>query len=217
MNIFGLDEDPKKAPLQMVDKHIVKMPTETCQMLHTNVLHSLFVSAHRREPSLRELKVFHQESHYSYLMKPAMLNHPSTIWARENKNNAKWLYLHGIALCDEYTHRYGKVHGTLSRIKDVAEFHESGDWSKATPIRIAMADEYRLCEKEFSQKNPNWVGWDFVIASYRKYYQEAKYKFANWKGRETPSWFDEKYGDKLAEHLTQKLIKIALKYREQLG
>ncbi len=43
MNIFALSDDPVKAAHQMIDKHIIKMPTETCQMLHTNLQYMTFV------------------------------------------------------------------------------------------------------------------------------------------------------------------------------
>ena len=59
MNIFALSADPINASYEMLDKHIVKMPTETCQMLHTNVLYKQFVHEHGREPKLAELKDFH--------------------------------------------------------------------------------------------------------------------------------------------------------------
>jgi hypothetical protein len=40
----------------------------------------------------------------------AFRKHPCTIWAATNQYNLAWLILHGIALCDEYYQRYGKVH-----------------------------------------------------------------------------------------------------------
>jgi len=97
MNIFALSKDPKEAAEQMIDKHIVKMPTETCQMLHTNILYLNYLQQYGEEPQLKDLKAFHQEIG-SKLMKPAMLNHPSTIWARQSRENFMWLYQHGLAL-----------------------------------------------------------------------------------------------------------------------
>ena len=43
MNIFALSKDPKEAAEQMIDKHIIKMPTETCQMLHTNIIYMQYI------------------------------------------------------------------------------------------------------------------------------------------------------------------------------
>ena len=88
MNIFVLDSNPVTAAIQQLDKHVVKMPTETCQMLHTNMLFTMFKSVYGFEPSLKELKQFHTQTN-SNLMKPAMLNHPSTIWARQSLHNTK--------------------------------------------------------------------------------------------------------------------------------
>ena len=81
MNIFALSRNPVEAAEQMIDKHVIKMPTETCQMLHTNLLYMQYVKEHGEEPQLKDLKAFHLATE-SNLMKPAMLNHPSTIWAR---------------------------------------------------------------------------------------------------------------------------------------
>ena len=179
MNIFALSECPVESARQMLDKHVVKMPTESCQMLHTNSLYFLFWNCHGREPSLKELKKFHKESHFSYLMKPAMLNHPSTIWARQNKSNYMWLYNHALALCKEYTYRYGKVHGTEKRVLDSFTFDY--DENELTPVSIAMANVYRLPKEKHT--------WDFVIRSYRHYYLEGKWRFAYWRKNRRPEWY----------------------------
>jgi hypothetical protein len=40
-------------------------------------------------------------------------NHPSAVWARANRENYTWLQRHLMALGDEYTRRYGRVHKTI--------------------------------------------------------------------------------------------------------
>ena len=181
MNIFALSKCPVESAQQMLDKHVVKMPTETCQMLHTNLLFTMFKDVYGFEPSLGELKRFHAQSN-STLMKPAMLNHPSTIWARESLHNTKWLYEHGLALCKEYTFRYGKTHGSEKRILDMAINLRDAFSSKASPVKIAMLDKYRI-ENTFDDE------WEFVIQSYRHYYLEGKWKFAEWRMNRRPDWF----------------------------
>lgn len=219
MNIFALSSNPVEAARQMVDKHVVKMPTESCQMLHTNALHFHYVSIYGVQPSLAELKQFHAHIN-SKLMKPAMLNHPSTIWARETPANFEWLYLHAQALCKEYTHRYGKVHGAESRINDTPlDFMNLHDkylpqLRSLTPVTIAMADEYRLDRDAYFAENPNLGDWDFVIDSYRNYYIKAKYRFASWKGRDNPSWYDFSYGEEKEQKLAQTLRNLMLKYAQ---
>ena len=51
MNIFALSRNPQEAAQEMLDKHIVKMPTETCQMLHTNVLYFDYIEHYGEEPT----------------------------------------------------------------------------------------------------------------------------------------------------------------------
>ena len=182
MNIFALSKDPREAAQMMIDKHVIKMPTESCQMLHTNALYFMYVEHYNTTPSLRELKQFHTDIG-SELMKPAMLNHPSTIWARETKGNWDWLMEHAIALCEEYTLRYGREHGSFQRILYTPEY-PYGIFTRSvlTPVSIAMADQYRI-ENTFDDE------WDFVLASYRHYYLEGKWRFAEWRNDRRPEWW----------------------------
>lgn len=220
MNIFALSKCPAESAHQMIDKHIIKMPTETCQMLHTNILYIKYVQEHGKEPQLKDLKAFHQEIG-SKLMKPAMLNHPSTIWARQSIANFHWLYQHGMALCDEYTYRYGKRHGSQDRIiiglrtlqeNDSFGFPHSG----LTPVTIAMDDSYRIDLDEYSQRNPNWTGWDFVIASYRHYYLEGKWRIAEWRNDRRPEWFPANWVAKKYNVGIRAYNAIGRKYPKQL-
>jgi hypothetical protein len=86
MNIFYVDRDPVIAAQQLVDKHVVKMPLETAQLLCSAFPQG--IAPYRR-------------THY---------NHPSAIWTRKSKANYLWLIDHGIALCNEYTKRYNREH-----------------------------------------------------------------------------------------------------------
>jgi len=186
VNIFALDECSKEAAQQMIDKHVTKMPTETCQMLHTNLLYMMFVSEYDNEPSLKELKQYHKLLD-SNLMKPAMLNHPSTIWARESLDNFNWLLSHGKALCEEFDFRYNKRHGSYDRILDVDNHgkllrNHDFKFKELTPVRIAMDSVYRI-ENTFDDE------WEYVIQSYRHYYLEGKWRFASWKNDRRPYWF----------------------------
>jgi len=97
MNIFYLDKDPVKAAQAQYNKHVVKMILESAQMLCT---------AHH---------VHGDPDDVPY--KQAHLNHPSTIWVRENSLHYDWLYEHMIALGNEYTKRYGKQHLSITKCK----------------------------------------------------------------------------------------------------
>jgi hypothetical protein len=202
MNIFALSKDPEESAIQMIDKHVVKMPTETCQMLHTNILYMQYIQDWDEEPQLKDLKRFHKHSK-SKLMKPAMLNHPSTIWARQSIANFHWLYQHGLALCEEYTLRYGKRHGSHDRIIEGMDLYncrvhieEVFPRRGLTPVTIAMFDKYRLDENEYYNRNPNAKDWDFVIDSYKHYYLTGKWEFASWK-TSPPNWWPKNHYDNM--------------------
>jgi len=184
MNIFALSRSPKEAAREMIDKHVIKMPTESCQMLHTNALFYDYLDDHGEEPTLSELKQYHRDVS-SKLMIPAMLNHPSTVWARNNRSNFKWLFEHALALCKEYTYRYGREHGARERILDVSDYSIFGRWQDADAVTIAMDNKYRLDRGKVMHDNP----WDFVIKSYRHYYLEGKWRIAEWRMERQPEWW----------------------------
>jgi len=95
MNIFVTDRDPVKSAQCLPDKHVVKMPLESC--------------------------------------------HPCTIWAQENY---RWLIEHGLALCYEYTHRYGKIHSCQHTLEHAAKIFPQSS-GETTPFARAMPDEYK--------------------------------------------------------------------------
>ena len=119
--------------------------------------------------------------------------------------NYMWLYNHALALCKEFTYRYGKTHGTEKRILDSFTFDYNED--ELTPVSIAMADEYRLPPKKHS--------WDFVIDSYRHYYLEGKWKFASWKNNRMPQWwpkdhYKNKYNKEIENYNKKFNAKLAV-------
>lgn len=101
MNIFFLDHDPVTCAQLHCDKHVVKMILEYAQLLST---------AHH---------MIDGEQVPTGIYKCTHKNHPSAIWARENRSQYSWLYELFVALCNEYTHRYGKVHKTDEKLRHV--------------------------------------------------------------------------------------------------
>lgn len=90
MNIFVLDEDPRKAAEMLCDRHVVKMCVETAQILSGVML--------RRGMEL-----------YEDMPKPQNLNHP-VIVAADNDNAINWVLDYNIALLDEFQYRFAKKH-----------------------------------------------------------------------------------------------------------
>ena len=160
MNIFYFDECPVKSAQAQPDKMLVKMPLETAQMLCT---------AHR---------VLDGDDYADRvgLYKEAYKNHPCTIWARSGVINYSWLYRHFIALGEEYKYRYGREHGSITKLKDALQPHpENIDPNPVmTPLAQAMPDEYK-------DDNP--------IVAYRNYVIHEKH-YAQWnKNRKQPTWW----------------------------
>ena len=90
MNIFYLDHDPRLAAQYHCDKHVVKMILESAQLLCTAV----------------NIRAGGQVSPY----KTTHVNHPCSIWVRQNSANAMWVWYLLCYLNAEYSFRYGKLH-----------------------------------------------------------------------------------------------------------
>jgi hypothetical protein len=174
MNIFFLHTDAQKAAEMQCDKHIPKMAVESVQML---------VSALRRHGAtdndvpLTKAGTPHRGGY---------ANHPSTRWAGDTAGNFFWLADHGIALCREYTYRFGKEHACLAQLYDC---HRAG-WNF---IPYGARTDVPLCVGEDMQRKYNKMTasmWD-AVEVYRDFYHADKAEFAKWeKGRPAPSWWN---------------------------
>jgi hypothetical protein len=159
MNIFVLDKSPIISAQMQCDKHIVKMPLETAQML-CSVLHR------------------HGQGHL-VPYKEAHKNHPCTLWAGDSCANFSWLVQHGMELCFEYTRRYNKIHKCQQVIMDIRET----DWGtlqyqdmEMTPHPQCMPDEYKI------RVSP-------VLAYRKYYVNDKKDIAKWEKGRDAPYWY----------------------------
>jgi hypothetical protein len=154
MNIFFLDLDVNKCAKDHCDKHVVKMILETAQLLCG--VHHIYS---------------HNTSHVPY--KLSHKNHPCSIWTRSSLTNYLYLCELGLALCKEYTNRYGKRHKSQEVIEwcltNKANIKDIG----FTEPPKAMPDEYKVSD---------------VVESYRNYYRGAKMGFAVWKNGYKPEW-----------------------------
>lgn len=178
MNIFYLSNDPVEAAQAHLDKHVVKMILEYAQLLST--AHRIIDGTECTRLSKTGRKQKHwslEDNRDSVLYAATHINHPSAVWARSSSCNYEWLYKLFCATCDEYTHRYGKVHLTDTKLRSILKKHptrigKSKTWVGPTP---AMPDECKI------------VG--DPLASYKKYYIDKKADMAKWTNREPPEWF----------------------------
>ena len=139
MNIFVTDPDPYKSAICLPDKHIVKMPLECCQMLS-------IIASEKWGHGFGELPKLDGKPYKTE--KGAFRNHPCTIWASDFVLNWRWLIRHGLALCEEYSSRYGRLHSCLPTLVHANKIFPAGDpagrsGKEPTPFVRAMPDESR--------------------------------------------------------------------------
>jgi len=173
INLFFLDNDPVKAAQFQCDKHITKMVVESGQLLSVT---------HRIVDNIDEFHPLHP-----VLYRATHANHPSAKWTMESGDNYDWHYNHFVALCDEYTYRYGKKHLTDTKLRDAlknrpANIPDIG----LTPFKLGMHLE------------PDEIVADDMVETYRRFYQTKQDRFKmRWTKREKPDWFN--YKDKTVD------------------
>ena len=176
MNIFYLDTDPVKSAELHCDKHVVKMIIEYAQLMSTahRVLDGeeyVDRTANNRRIKRWRLSDQHMEN---VLYKASHINHPSNIWIRSSDSHYQFVYDMFVALCNEYTHRYGRTHLTEEKLKDILQH---------LPNNIASADFV-----DPPQAMPDDVKTHDAIDAYQNYYRVYKKDFAKWTARETPGF-----------------------------
>jgi len=141
MNLFALDADPARAAQALCDQHVVKQALETAQILST-VAHAHGVEAPYR---------------------PTHANHPVVRWVGRTAGNYRWAWRHGIALCDEYTTRYGgKTHGSrrvFDALADVARLLPQAPceaFCQCVPDQHRGADAIEAYRRAYAAKLAAW-------------------------------------------------------------
>ena len=143
MNIFAIEQTPSgdidwvKSAQSQDNYRVVKMILESVQMLCTaiNDQHGEQVTPYRN----------------------AHLNHPSTKWVRESSANFERLVEHTLAMLDEYTERFGKIHKCAGVFENFLDLYEPDRFGchVDTPLPMCMPDEFK---------------GDSIVESYRKFY-----------------------------------------------
>ena len=184
MKIFACDRNPVVAAQSLPDKHVVKMCIENAQMLAV-ALGSEY--GYGWGPLRKKDGTFYKTKGFR--------NHPSSVWARASYVNLAWTITHGLALCHEYTYRYGKIHGAYQAHRDAKvlwDIHMGGYglnlWRRA--IRFARA-------------MPDYIKHDHDITdidAYRKYLTLEK-PWASWRIEDRkPTWWDPQLYTDAVDH-----------------
>jgi hypothetical protein len=187
VNIFAVSNNPLIAACQLPDKLVVKMPTESIQLLTPWAFNV----------------------HNAYIQKPDGTNygtkgfahHPCAKWLYESPANVVWLLEHAQAMSEEYTARYHKQHGVdyaLLQLEDLIKYHyPETDSFDHTEFVQAMPDEFKI------QGDP--------VQAYRNYINGYK-GYAVWAYSEKPEWWDEaKHEPVRKQYLAEREAKRMLK------
>ena len=177
MNIFAVHNDPTIAAQSLVDKHIVKMVLESCQLLSTahRILDGTeYIDKTKTGRNVKRWRL--PDEREEHLYSATHINHPSAVWCRATNNNYNWLYCHFGALLNEYTYRYGKVHKCAEMVPWLERPPFAIPVGYKTQVTPAMPDEYKVANDS--------------VASYRNYYRVAKARMHKWTNREAPEWIN---------------------------
>ena len=156
MNIFHVETNPTDCAIALCDSHVVKMTLETAQMCST----AMHVWGYGM-PGIYQ---------------PAYLNHPMTIWVRDDPENFAWSVYHGLALADEYTYRYDKRHKSRSVLElcfTTTRYRQPNDPFNTTTPPQCMPDQYKHAD---------------YIEAYREFYRNGKAHIHRWTKRQPPTW-----------------------------
>jgi len=169
MNIFAVNDDPRIAALELPDKLIPKMIVESTQMLST--AHRVLDGDAGADAKL--------------LYKKAYENHPSCVWVREDAMNYWWLWMHALALSEEYKWRFTDETGVAAH-KTVPVIHhlqnlpvnipanKDTSWEVLADLPLCMPDQYKESGSSGGHRQPPHNHQWYATASYQKFITQDK-------------------------------------------
>lgn len=148
MNIFFLDRDLKKCAEFHNNKHVVKMVTESAQLLSNAINH--YSPDHKNE----------------FVYRSTHMHHPCTKWVIKSLSHWLWLYDLTMYLGEEYTYRYGKDHLAHYKAKRfmVPDFR---DYGVLCDPPQAMPDVYKNDDSVLAYRK-YYIGAKRHIADWKK-------------------------------------------------
>lgn len=178
MNLFILSINPRKAAEFHLDKHVVKMILEACQLLYT--AHWVFIypqileqksaiGISRLQKSLPVPTSLQGAPHSKTRscepgFRPVNPHHPCAVWVRESSGNYLWAAHLACSLAKEYEYRWPG--------RGAHSCRTHAEWLKANlPAQILRAPRtefVQAMEDRFKDPDP--------VVAYRRYYVLSKDK-----------------------------------------
>ena len=180
MNIFILDECPVVAAQEHCDLHVNKMAVEITQQCGSAVIRN------GATPDMMPL------TKKGTPLKGGYHNHPCTRWVGDSRDNFFWAIEHGLALCDEYSKRYGgKTHACESQLEHLLTLAELIPEGPLTPFALAMENVCRPQACHIKDGYLYHATGPTAVQAYRKFYHHktTRMKVAWEKTRPAPTWW----------------------------
>ena len=177
--MFWLARIAQEAAKAHCDKHIVKMPLEATQLLYTAQW-----LRHGDDESWRDAAPLTKTGSRGYGV--THKNHPVALWVRQSPQHYERACVLGLALCREYSERYGRRHACEDHLEFLRENpppFEPHEGQLDLPPPQCMPEEFRVADSASSSS------WDAVIQAYRAYYLGSKADIAKWAHSEPPQWW----------------------------
>jgi len=162
MNIFFLDNDPRRAAESACDAHVCKMVLESAQIMST--VHWI-----------ADCSVAETAYGRSMIYAPTHPSHPSVLWAARSLSNWRWLRDHCLALSDERLWRFPNYnhHNSTAVACRMPEPRIADLGLTAFAVGFRSELEYP----------------DDVVQAYKLYYKREKAHLATWTRRGRPEWW----------------------------
>jgi len=196
MNIFFLSTSQSKCAEYLHDRHVVKMTTETAQLICT------YINAKMANEDWMARFSHLIEPSQSILYKSTHQNHPCQVWLRESEANFCWLVGLLESLIQEYDHRFKRASNFFSArnihtiaLRIIAQYTNANDEAlELTLPALAMPPQYKVLG-----------GITEVIKSYRHYYAAEKIfqSHVKWTRRELPYWLNDSLEPRIMERVHQ--------------
>ncbi len=190
MNIFAVNNDPRLAACDLPDKLIVKMPTESLQLLTPWAFNVHGVYTKKPDGTTYGIKGF--------------AHHPCAKWLYESPSNVWWLLYHAISMTEEYTRRYNKQHGVFHGLDQLSHLilgqHKDYNWHEHTEFVQAMPEEFKVLGDP--------------VQAYRNYINGYK-GYAEWRYSNKPEWWDEAKHEPVRKQYLQEREAKRMKRRNE--
>lgn len=182
MNIFAFDPSSVVSAQMLDDKRVGKMIIESGQLLTAAIRITLGCAGYTDE----EIDALFVKYGILTVSKgtPWRLthqNHPCSIWTRESYANYSWLVSYTLSLINEFSLRYGKLHGCAPAIVGMRAIGDEilkpiMQSKELTPFVMAMPDEF----KQEALYDPH--------RAYQLYHHSKPNVYWR-KGRDAPNWW----------------------------